>query len=140
MSEEDRNQLPPPGWTPASVGYWQAAGKGTLVVQRCGACGTHRAPPAWACYVCQSTDWDWDPVAGTGKVFSYTWADQRPLPDSPMYNISVVELDGTQGEPVRLMTQVVDVDKATLAVDLPVEVSFEPFDDEISVPFFKPAG
>ena len=136
----DRNQLPAPGWTPAAVGYWEAAGQGKLVVQRCDDCGRHRWPPAWACYACQSTQWSWDELPGTGRVFTYTWADQRAAMDSPIYNISVIELEGTTGEPVRLMTRVIGVDKETLVVDLPVRVTFEPFDDELAVPFFEPAG
>jgi hypothetical protein len=81
--------------------------------------------------------WDWDELPGTGTVFSYTWADQRPVADVALYNISVVEVDGTQGEPVRIMTRVV-ADREVLQVGLPVEVTFEKFDDETAVPFFKP--
>lgn len=139
MSEEDRNQLPSPGWNPASVGYWKAAHEGKLAVQRCGNCGNHRWPPSWACYNCQSTEWTWSPLPGTGKVYTYTWADQRAAMDSPIYNVTVIELDGTQGEPVRMITQVVDIERDALVVDLPVEVVFEPFDDEVAVPFFRPA-
>jgi hypothetical protein len=36
------------------------------------------------------------------------------------------------------MTRVVEVDKDGLRVDLPVAVTFEPFDDQVAVPFFKP--
>lgn len=140
MSEEDRHQLPWPGWDPVSVGYWEAAGKGQLVVQRCTSCGAHRSPPSWACYSCQSTAWEWDQVPGTGRVFTYTWADQRASMDSPIYNIAVIELDGTNGDPVRLMTQVRGVDKETLTIDLPVRAIFERFDDEVAVPFFEPVA
>ena len=138
MSEQDRVQLPAPGWEPLTEGYWFAAGHGNFVVQKCRDCGTHRWPPAWVCYACQSMNWDWDELPGRGTVFSYTWADQRPVGDLPLYNISVVQLDATHGEPVRLMTRVVDVDKGKLRVGLPVEVTFEPFDDEVAIPFFKP--
>jgi uncharacterized OB-fold protein len=139
MSEEDRiTQLPAPGWEPMTEGYWLNAGKGKFVVQQCGDCGAHRWPPAFACYACQSMKWDWDELPGTGTVFTYTWADQRAVPDSPLYNVSVIELDGTQGEPVRLMTQVVDVDRESLQIGIPVEVAFQKLDEEVSVPFFKP--
>lgn len=133
-------ELPQPGWGPLTEGYWLAAGEGALAVQKCERCGRHRWPPAWACYACQSTDWTWDPLPGTGTVFSYTWADQRPNPDSPLYAIVAVELDGTVGEPVRLLTRAVDVDRDGLRIGLPVEVTFEPFDEEVSVPFFRPRG
>jgi hypothetical protein len=138
MSDENLQQLPQPGWSPLTDDYWRAADGGRLVVQRCGNCGYHRWPPAWSCYHCQSNKWEWDEVAGTGTVFTYTWADNRPLADSPLYNISVIELDGTEGEPVRIMTRVLDVDKDSLVCDLPVEVCFERFDDERSVPMFRP--
>jgi uncharacterized OB-fold protein len=82
--------------------------------------------------------WDWDDLPGTGKVFTYTWADRRPEVDSSVYNISVIELDGTTGEPVRLMTRVVDVDKASLRIGLPVEVTFQAVDDEVAIAFFRP--
>jgi uncharacterized protein len=108
------------------------------MVQRCSACGYHRWPPGWVCYHCRSSDWVWDEVPGTGRVYSYTWADQRPSMDSPVYNISVVELDGTHGEPVRLLTKVIDVERDRLVVDLAVRVIFEPFDEEVAVPWFAP--
>jgi len=82
--------------------------------------------------------WDWDELPGIGVVFSYTWADERPLSDRiPLYNIAIVELDGTKGEPVRIMTRVVGADREALRVGMPVEVTFEKFDDELSIPFFK---
>lgn len=137
MSEEDRSELPVPGWSPLTEGYWRAAHDGRLTVQRCASCGAHRWPPAWACYRCQSRAWEWSDVPGTGTVFSYTWADVRPVLDSPLYNIAVIELDGTEGEPVRLMTQVVDVGKEDLRCDIPVDVAFEPFDEEVAVPVFR---
>ncbi len=131
-------QLPAPGWEPLTEGYWEAAGQGKLVVQRCQDCRTHRLPVAWTCYSCQSPNWAWDEVAGTGTVYTFTWADRRAMADWPLYNVSVIELDGTQGEPVRLMTRVVGVDKESLQVGMPVEVTFQPFDEEIAVPLFKP--
>ena len=138
MSEQDRMQLPAPGWSPLTEGYWRSAGEGRFVVQKCSDCGVHRWPPAWVCYSCHSMRWDWDELPGIGVVFSYTWADERPLSDRiPLYNIAIVELDGTKGEPVRIMTRVVGADREALRVGMPVEVTFEKFDDELSIPFFK---
>jgi uncharacterized protein len=136
MSEQDRVELPVPGWQPLTEGYWLAASQGRLVVQKCLDCGANRWSPAFVCYACQSMKWDWNELPGTGTVFSYTWADQAPIADIPLYNISVIEVDGTQGEPVRIMTRVL-ADKDTLRVGLPVEVTFERFDNETAIPFFK---
>jgi uncharacterized OB-fold protein len=55
-----------------------------------------------------------------------------------VYNVAVVELDGTQGDPVRLVTWIENVTPKTLCIGLPVEVLFERIDDEIGLPIFRP--
>jgi uncharacterized OB-fold protein len=138
IDEEQRRLLPQPGWNPQAEPYWRAAGRGELALQRCGGCGAHRWPIADACYNCQSTESTWEAVAGTGRVFSFTWADFPPPPDGDR-NITVVELDGTQGpDPVRLISWVVDVEREALVCDLPVEVAFLAVDDEVAVPAWRP--
>jgi uncharacterized OB-fold protein len=133
--------LPGPALEVTTAGYWLAAGEGRLAIQRCDACGTHRHPPTEVCYVCQSLDWSWDDVSGTGRVYTYTWTDRPVAPQLEhlgVYNISVVELDGTQGEPVRLLTRVVDVERDDLVVDLPVVVDFDRVDEQVALPVFRP--
>jgi uncharacterized OB-fold protein len=74
-------------------------------------------------------------------VYTYTWTDRPVAPQLEhlgVYNISVVELDGTHGEPVRLLTRVVDVDRDELVVDLPVEVDFDRVDEQVALPVFRP--
>ena len=132
--------LPGPRLEPATAGFWLAAGEGRLVIQRCTACGQHRHPPTEVCYECQSLDWGWDPHPGTGTVFSYTWTDQPVLPslaELGPYNISVVALDATQGV-VRLLTRVVGADREQVQVGLPVVVDFDPVDDQVALPVFRP--
>jgi uncharacterized OB-fold protein len=136
----DRDRLPPPGWSPKTEGYWLAAGKGRLAVQRCGQCGAHRWEPVPVCYACNSLEWGWDELPGTGTVFTYTWVDEPPhgaLSTLGSYNITVIELDGVQGEPVRFMGRVVDAGKDELRCGLPVQVDFERFDDEVAIPVFR---
>jgi uncharacterized protein len=138
----ERRGLPWPALEPTTEGYWRAARDGRLVIQRCDDCGTHRHPPTEACYSCQSLRWSWDDVPGTGRVFTYTWVDRPVTPQLAhlgIYNITVVELDGTQGEPVRVLTRVDDVARAELQVGLEVMVGFEPLDDgESALPIFRP--
>jgi hypothetical protein len=132
-----RAMLPSPGWNANTEPYWLAASQKQLVVQRCSACGSHRWPPNPACYKCTSMDFAWSPVAGAGRVFSYTWADYPPPPEGER-NITVVELEGTQGEPVRMLSWVVDVPRKDLVCGLPVEVTFLPVDEEVAVPAWRP--
>ena len=93
--------LPGPTLDPTTEGYWLAAGRGVPAIQRCDACGTHRHSPTEACYVCQSLDWSWDEgLPGTGRVYTYTWTDRPVIPQLVglgVYNVAVVELDGTTG-------------------------------------------
>ena len=109
--------LPGPALEATTEGYWLAAGEGRLVIQRCDTCGTHRHPPTEVCYACQSLDWAWDELPGTGTCTPTrgpTSPSPRSSPHLGVYNITVVELDGTQGEPVRLLTRVVDVERDDL--------------------------
>jgi len=110
--------------------FYEAAGRGHLVIQQCDDCGYHRHVPTDICYNCLSWDWHWDEnLPQTGTVYSYAWVD-RPinehLNDGKVYNYAVVELDGIIGNPVRLLTNVFDVDKESLHVGLKVKAAFDP--------------
>ena len=133
--------LPAPRLTQISAPYWRAAADRRLAIQRCGDCGTHRHPPAPACYACGSLAIDWDEVAGTGRVHSFVWT-HRPVvaifEHLGVYNVAVVELDGTVGEPVRILSRVNDTDHDSLVVGLAVRVDFDPIDDEVALPVFVP--
>jgi uncharacterized OB-fold protein len=132
--------LPGPAPDPTTEGYWLAAGRGELAVQVCAACGTHRHPPTEVCYECNSLDWSWAPHDGRGTVFAYTWTDRPVVPTLAhlgVYNVTVVELEGTKGV-VRILSRVTDVDRDELEVGLPVEVHFDGAGDGIALPVFRP--
>jgi len=132
--------LPGPQPDPTTEGYWEAAGRGQLVIQRCAVCHVDRHPPTEVCYACGALDWTWEPHSGLGTVYSYTWTDRPVVPALAhlgVYNVSVVELDGTNGV-VRILSQVTEVDRPDLVVGLPVEVHFDPVDGELALPMFRP--
>ncbi len=67
--------------------------------------------------------------------------NQRAVPNSGFeapYSIAVVELE----EGPRMMTNIVDTPQTpeALVLDMPVEVVFEDFGDEITLPLFRPTG
>jgi uncharacterized OB-fold protein len=103
--------MPRPQPSRLDAGFWDAAREGRLAVQRCSACGSHRFPPTESCYACQSMDSTWHTLPGTGTVASFVWLCQPPglanAGEGP-YNVALVQLDGTQGEPVRMLSNVVD--------------------------------
>ena len=89
-------------------------------MQRCRACGRLRYPAAIVCPECLSGEAEWQAVSGRGKVFSFVvfhrayhpaWEGRVP------YNVALIELD----EGPILLSNVIDVDNAKLAVGLDVQ-------------------
>jgi uncharacterized OB-fold protein len=137
--------MPSPIVAPINEGMWRAAADGRLVVQRCASCGAHRYPPTDGCYRCGSLDWDWADLPGTGVVYTYIWIPDRTRsapPDSPvLYNVAVVTLDATEGDPVRILTNVVDAwQPDDLYVGQKVELFAVEFEPGLALPCFKRAA
>ncbi|MEY2433821.1 MAG: uncharacterized protein QOC92_3546 [Acidimicrobiaceae bacterium] len=132
--------LPLPTVDRTNAGFWQAAAEGRLDLQRCAMCGWHRHPPTEGCFHCGSMDWGWDTLPGTGEVFTYTWVAQAIHPgvaDRVPYNVVVVQLDGVNGDPVRLVSNCVDATDDTLQVGSRVDLVCERVNDEIGLPLFR---
>ena len=135
--------LPGPALEVTTAGYWLAAGERRLVIQRCDACGTHRHPPTEVCYACQSLDWSWDAVPGTGRVYTYTWTDRPIAPRALLEDLgrwrwlSPSSCRDCLITPVRLLTRVVDLDRDDLVVDLAVVVDFDRVDEQVALPVFR---
>ncbi len=146
--------MPSPVIAPLNEGMWRAAADGRLAVQRCQDCGAHRYPPGDGCYRCASTRWDWDTLPGSGVIYSYIWVPDRARNaaagaaagaaadaaggETAYYNVAVVTLDGTEGEPVRLLSNVVDAWRLDdLHVGQRVEVVGVPFADGLALPCFR---
>jgi len=128
-----RAPLPEP--SELTAGFWDAARREELVLQRCRSCGTLRHYPQLLCPGCTSSEWDWAPVSGRGVVHSFTvthqafhpaWADRLP------YVVATVELD----EGPRMVSDL-DEDPGDVAIGRRVEVFFERVDDEITLPRFR---
>ena len=120
------------------MGWWEAAADHRLVVQRCTSCNATRHPPGPLCPACRSFAFDWMSLPGTGTVYTYTVVRQAFIPalgDSIPYVVAVVELDGTGG--ARLVSNVVDVDAAAVAIGMPVEVAWEDMGPELALPRFR---
>lgn len=110
--------------------------KGELRFQRCTECSAWRHVPREMCAECGSTDWDWQRSSGRGKVFTWTVA-ARPLhpafAGATPYAPAVIEME----EGVRVLSEVVDCPPGQLAIDMPVEVVFDPVTSEVTLPKFK---
>ncbi len=133
---EARRPLPEP--TPETAHFWAGTKHGELRLQRCDACAHVYFPPRPFCPKCAHRKVSVFAASGRGKLYSYV-IHHRPVPGfTPPYSIAVVELD----EGPRMMTNVVGCPQTpeALVLDMPVEVVFEPQNDNISLPLFRPAG
>jgi uncharacterized OB-fold protein len=108
------------------------------MIQRCSNCRSHIFYPRYNCPQCGSRGLEWVQASGRGKVYTYTVARRPTHPafaDRVPYVIAIVELE----EGPRLTTNIVDCDPNAVRIDMPVEVTFEDVNEEISLPVFRPA-
>jgi uncharacterized protein len=132
---EPRRPKPVP--TPETKHYWEGARAGELRLQRCQSCTKAYFPPRPFCPFCASGDTVVFRASGRATLYSYV-IHHRPMPGfEPPYAIAVVTLE----EGPRLMTNLVGVAQTpeALELDMPLEVTFQKLDDEISLPVWKPA-
>ena len=67
--------------------------EGKIMATRCRTCGREYFPPRADCYNCVSSDMEWFPVSGTGKLLTYSKLQYAPVGfegDLP-YSIAVLD-------------------------------------------------
>ena len=105
---------------------------GALQLGHCRACDAVHYYPRRACPFCFSLDVGRRDSSGRGKIYSYSLTGRGP---DGLYVLAYVTLE----EGVSLLTNIVEVDPADLAVDQPVELVFQKKDD-VWTPYFRPAA
>jgi len=119
--------------------FYEGCQRGELLFQCCGGCGSWRHVPRELCAECGSWDWEWKASSGRGKVFTWTVVTRALHPafaeDVPLAAV-VVELE----EGVRLLSQIIDCSPDELEMEMPVEVTFEPVSNDVTLPKFRRAG
>jgi uncharacterized protein len=116
-------------------GFFEAARRGELVVRVCDGCGVVLHMPRAYCCSCGSWDGHWQPVAGRGRVYSWTVVEHQIHPAFPTpYTVVLVQLDDA---PARLVGYLRG--SADLIEGQPMEVWFETLDGGVVVPQWKVA-
>jgi uncharacterized OB-fold protein len=127
---------PKPRPAPESLPYWQAAREHRLALPKCESCNQFWFPPSKSCPHCLSTDFSFQNVSGKGKVFSFVTFHRVYRPaftnDVP-YVVALIELD----EGPRLLSNIMGVTHEQVKCEMRVEVVFDDYDEEISIPKFK---
>jgi uncharacterized OB-fold protein len=137
---EIEHPLPNASWE--TRGYWEGAGRGEVVLQRCRDCGVVQHKPRGLCVSCLSGDIEHFVASGRGIVYTYTVTNQnmaKGFAEACPYVMAYVELE----EGPRVLTNVVGCDPAGVTIGMPVRATFahpERNDGEaFAVPVFTPA-
>jgi uncharacterized OB-fold protein len=115
--------------------FWDYCKAGELRAQRCTACGTLRHPPRPTCAECGSFDYEWVKLSGKGTIYTFSVSQQaihNALEGLIPHTAILVQLE----EGPLFTSNLVEGDDR-VAIGLPVEVVFEPVNDEITLPKFR---
>jgi uncharacterized OB-fold protein len=127
---------PKPRPAPESLPYWQAAREHRLALPKCEDCQKFWFPPSRTCPHCLSTNFSFQNVSGKGKIFSFVTFHRVYRPaftnDVP-YVVALIELD----EGPRLLSNIMGVTHDQVKCEMRVEVVFDDYDEDISIPKFK---
>lgn len=63
---------PMPQADQVSAGFWDAARRGVLAIQRCSSCQAYQHPPRPICRACGGIELAFEPVSGDGRLWSWT--------------------------------------------------------------------
>ena len=116
--------------------FWDGARGGLLLIQQCAECSTFRHPPRPMCPACNSLRWEAVESSGKGVVHSYVIPHHPKLPgfEEP-YVVALVDLP----EGVRMVSNVRGIAPSAVTNGMEVELFFETFDDDVTLPQFRPA-
>lgn len=121
----------------SSTPFWEGTKEKELRLQRCKGCGAFLHPPRPMCPHCLSTESEWVPVKGKGKIYSWVTYYESPHPAfKAPYAVVLVELE----EGPRIVSNMVDTKPEDLYIGMPVEVVFDDVGQDLILPKFKKAG
>jgi uncharacterized OB-fold protein len=142
MTEAAEFQHPTPYASWETRGWWEGAGRGEIVLQRCTSCGLVQHKPRAICVKCLTDTIEHFVASGRGTVHTFTVTHQNMVPPFSAqlpYVMAYVELE----EGPRVLTNVVGADPATITIGQAVVADFDSTarDDgeAIAVPRFRPA-
>ena len=135
MTDEPRKHFPRPN--PETEAFWEGCRKHQLLLQRCVECSEFQFYPRIICTNCTSKNLEWVKASGQGKVLTFTVVrravSEAYAADVP-YVVALIQLD----EGPTMMSNVVRCTPETLKIGSPVQVVFEDWSDEVSIPQFRP--
>lgn len=115
--------------------FWAGVDRGELLRPVCGRCGRSFFTPQVVCPSCGSEQWDYQPSAGTGTVYSFTVVHRPPEAafEAP-YVLAIVDV----AEGWSLLTWIVDCPASEVRIGMGVQVRFVAGPDGALLPAFAP--
>ncbi|CAM2879862.1 bifunctional MaoC family dehydratase N-terminal/OB-fold nucleic acid binding domain-containing protein [Skermania piniformis] len=133
-SAADVSQLVRPAISRDTEFFWAGTKVGELRIQRTP--DGLRHPPIPAIWQDRSAPVDYQVAAGTGTVFSFVVHHAPKVPGRALpFVVALVELD----EGVRMLGELRGIDPADVEIGLPVRVDYLAVDDDVTLPFWRPA-
>ncbi len=120
--------------------FWQGAAEGKLLLQKCRKCDHRQFFPRPVCTRCFSTDLDWVPASGRGRVHSFTWVR---VPRNPAFKdeVPICYADIILEEGVLMQSRILEKEMARVKIETEVSVTFQDTDNpEIKLPVFEVAN
>jgi uncharacterized OB-fold protein len=117
--------------------YWEAAGRGELLIQRCPRCGHRQFYPRALCTEC-GADPEWERASGRGTVHTFTVIRQnhaRPFVNELPYVVAMVDLE----EGVRMMGNITGCPPEDVRIGMAVEAYMVEAEPDLGVAFWRPA-
>ncbi|OUR75233.1 DNA-binding protein [Alphaproteobacteria bacterium 46_93_T64] len=128
MSNPERTYVDP-SINMETEAYWNGTKEGKLLLKKCCSCGETHFYPRAICPYCFSSETEWYEASGKGKIYSYSIMRRAQIP----YVMAYVTLD----EGITMMTNIVESDFDSVAVDKAVEVTFRKTEGDHSLPVFR---
>ncbi len=136
MTDHSGKFLPRP--RPETAAWWQSCREHKLNIQRCSGCGAFQFYPRIVCSSCMSGKVEWVQSAGRGKVVTFTICRlpvaEAYTADLP-YVVALIRLE----EGPTMMSNIGECEPESVAIGMPVEVTFQKWSDDITIPQFLPA-
>jgi uncharacterized OB-fold protein len=108
--------------------------QGRFMIQKCAKCGAFIFYPRLLCTECGASDLSWQAASGSGAVYSTTTV-RRKAEQGGDYNVAVIALK----EGPHLMSKVVDMPPADVAIGMPVRAAIDQTESGPLVVFRKDA-
>lgn len=123
--------------SPETSVYWDACRDHQLMIQKCSNCNHYQFYPRIMCTECMCANVEWVKASGNGEIISFTIVRHpvsKAYAEEVPYVVALIELAEGPG----LMSNIVECDVNSVKIGMQVEVLFEDWSEEISIPKFRP--